>query len=105
MSETAYLQAMEMAMKTKKDDEFKISKSESDQLKKAFKKPEFRKMFAEYLEEISDPKNRREYEEAECSDHFTGYLSHASPAETGTCLWNRSKDMPNHSIQLELDKR
>ena len=39
------------------------------------------------------------------------YLTRASRSNTGfsselrTCLWNRSKDMSSHSIQLELDER
>lgn len=36
---------------------------EVDQLKKALQKDEFRKLLADYAKEISDPENRRLYEE------------------------------------------
>ena len=36
---------------------------EVDQIKKALQKDEFRKLLAEYAKEISDPENRRIYEE------------------------------------------
>jgi len=36
---------------------------ESEKFKKAFDDPEFRKLFADYLDEMQDPKNREENEE------------------------------------------
>lgn len=44
------------------DSDFQMTKEEGQKLLEAFKKPEFRQMFQEYVEEISDPKNRAEYE-------------------------------------------
>ena len=49
------------AMHRTKDD-LKLSKDEEDRLTKAFKEPEFKKLMSEYLEEISDPKNKAEYD-------------------------------------------
>ncbi|XP_077999184.1 protein kintoun-like [Glandiceps talaboti] len=40
-----------------------LSQDEMQRLSKAFKNEEFRKLFREYAEEISDPENRRKYEE------------------------------------------
>eukprot|EP00939_MAST-03C_sp_MAST-3C-sp1_P003038 g3038.t1 len=42
--------------------DFKMTRDEVDNLKSAFKKEEFRKMFSEYLEEMSDPTYRAEQE-------------------------------------------
>lgn len=43
--------------------DLKLTKDEVDKLSEAFKKEEFRKLFTEYAEEISNPENRRLYEE------------------------------------------
>nr|VZI39188.1 unnamed protein product [Spirometra erinaceieuropaei] len=43
--------------------DLKLTRGEVDRLQKAFKDPEFCKLFAEYAEEISNPDNRRRYEE------------------------------------------
>eukprot|EP00750_Incisomonas_marina_P015170 INCI18103.3.p1 GENE.INCI18103.3~~INCI18103.3.p1 ORF type:complete len:820 (+),score=182.98 INCI18103.3:409-2868(+) len=40
-----------------------ITAEEADSLKKAFQKPEFRTLFQDYLQEISDPKNKKEYDD------------------------------------------
>lgn len=40
-----------------------ITKDEVDRIGKALKDEQFRKMFLEYAEEISDPKNRETYEQ------------------------------------------
>ncbi|GMH98290.1 hypothetical protein TrVE_jg6141 [Triparma verrucosa] len=48
------------AQMNKKDDDLKLTKEEADKFKEAFEKPEFRKLMSEYVEEISDPKNRAE---------------------------------------------
>jgi len=42
--------------------DFKITKEEADKFREAFKKKEFRDLFTDYVQEISDPKNREEYE-------------------------------------------
>ena len=47
--------------RTKKD--LKLTKEEEERLTKAFKEPEFKKLLGEYMQEISDPKNRAEYEQ------------------------------------------
>ena len=41
-------------------DDLKMSKEEVDKFTKAFAEPEFRKLMADYVDEISDPKNRAE---------------------------------------------
>ena len=50
------------AMKRSKDD-LKLTKEEEDRLTSAFKEPEFKKLMGEYLQEISDPKNKAEYDQ------------------------------------------
>lgn len=42
--------------------EFKFSEAEARRFKEAFADPEFRKMFAQYIDEMQDPKNREETE-------------------------------------------
>ena len=42
--------------------ELKLTEEEETRLKGAFKEPEFKKLLGEYMQEISDPKNRQEYE-------------------------------------------
>lgn len=49
------------ADKTLKD--LNLSEDEVKRITEAFKKEEFRKLFAEYAEEISNPENRKRYEE------------------------------------------
>jgi len=44
-------------------DDFKITKEEFNKFKEAMKKDEFKKLFFDYLDEISDPQNRQKYEE------------------------------------------
>ena len=51
-----------MASKSKQD-EFNVTESEIQAVAKALENEEFRKLFAEYAEEISNPENRRKYEE------------------------------------------
>lgn len=46
----------------KRSDDMKFTPEESDRFKKAFEDPEFRKMFAEYMDEIQDPNHREETE-------------------------------------------
>lgn len=53
-------EAMMRAAQAKSSEEEKMSKEEMERFVKASKDPEWRKMFAEYAEEISDPKYRSE---------------------------------------------
>ena len=50
-------------MANKKLEDLNLTSDELSRLNKAFKDEKFCKMFAEYAEEISDPENRRRYEE------------------------------------------
>jgi hypothetical protein len=43
-------------------EDFKFSKEEGIKFKNAFNDPEFRKLFAQYLDDMQDPKNRAENE-------------------------------------------
>ncbi|EDO37801.1 predicted protein [Nematostella vectensis] len=45
------------------DKEFRMTKEEVDKLEKAMKNEEFRKLLVEYAQEISDPENKKRYEE------------------------------------------
>jgi len=44
------------------NDKMQFSSEEASRFKKAFDDPEFRKLFSEYVDELSDPKNRQETE-------------------------------------------
>lgn len=44
-------------------EDLKITREEFDRITNAMKQEEFRKLFVEYCEEISDPENRKKYEE------------------------------------------
>jgi dynein assembly factor 2 len=46
-----------------KDKDFQLTSEEVDRLKDALKKEEFRKLLVDYAKEISDPENRKRYEE------------------------------------------
>lgn len=50
-------------MARKPDEKFDMTRDEIERLAEAFKKEEFRKLFAEYAEEISNPESRKKYEE------------------------------------------
>ncbi|XP_033733842.1 protein kintoun-like [Pecten maximus] len=52
-----------MASRSKKFEDLDLSKDEVKKLGEALKNEEFRKLFVEYAEEISDPENRKRYEE------------------------------------------
>lgn len=43
-------------------DRMQYTEEEAQKFKNAFDDPEFRKMFAEYMDELQDPKNRAETE-------------------------------------------
>lgn len=61
----AAFQAMLEAAQAKAEAETEktqFTPEEADKFKKAFDDPEFRRMFSEYVEEMSDPKNREETE-------------------------------------------
>jgi len=67
------------AMKRSKDD-LKLTKEEEDRLTSAFKEPEFKKLMGEYLQEISDPKNKAEY------DQYINQLEKDNKVPKGTKL-------------------
>ena len=48
--------------KSKAAQDIQFTEEESTKFKKAFDDPEFRKMFADYMDEIQDPANREETE-------------------------------------------
>ncbi|KAJ7373787.1 Protein kintoun [Desmophyllum pertusum] len=48
---------------TNSNEDFKMTKEELDKFEKALKDEEFRKLLVEYAEEISDPENKKKYEE------------------------------------------
>ncbi|XP_068747684.1 protein kintoun-like [Montipora capricornis] len=48
---------------TSNEKDFKMTKEELDKFEKAMKDEEFRKLLAEYAKEISDPENKKKYEE------------------------------------------
>ncbi|ESO06667.1 hypothetical protein HELRODRAFT_64915, partial [Helobdella robusta] len=52
-----------MSSSSSSNQEFDLTMEECERLKKAFKDEEFRKMFAEYAEEIANPENKAIYEE------------------------------------------
>ena len=56
----ANLQAALNATLNNKNDDLKLTKEEADKFTEAFAKPEFRALMAEYVDEISDPKNKAE---------------------------------------------
>jgi len=56
----AYFQA---AMKSSNTGNFKMTNDEQQKIMEAMKKPEFGKLLREYMDEISDPKNREEQEQ------------------------------------------
>lgn len=43
-------------------DKMQFTPEESSRFQKSFEDPEFRKLFADYMDELSDPKNREETE-------------------------------------------
>jgi len=60
MTEDNLKAALEAQVNKGGKDDLKMSKDEVDKFTKAFAEPEFRKLMADYVEEISDPKNRAE---------------------------------------------
>jgi len=56
------LQAMFDTAQKSGGEKMKFSVEEASRFRKAFADPEFRKMFAEYMDELQDPKNREETE-------------------------------------------
>ena len=44
------------------DGEVQLTKEEQERLSEAIKKPEFQELMNDYMQEISDPKNREEYD-------------------------------------------
>ena len=60
LSDEQLLQGIQDSLKTAAAGKanFTVTEDEADRVKQAFEKKEFRDMFREYLEEISDPKAR-----------------------------------------------
>jgi hypothetical protein len=58
----AELQSMFAASVEKSDEASKLSTDEKNKFQAAFEDPEFRKMFADYVDELQDPANRAETE-------------------------------------------
>lgn len=54
---------METEKNVRRDISHSMTQDEMERFKKAFKDPEFQKLFNEYAQEISDPANRKMYEE------------------------------------------
>jgi hypothetical protein len=55
-------QAMFETVSGNNADKAKFTDEEASRFKKAFADPEFRKMFADYMDELQDPKHREETE-------------------------------------------
>ena len=72
------------AMKRSKDD-LKLTKEEEDRLTSAFKEPEFKKLMGEYLQEISDPKNKAEY------DQYINQLEKDNKVQKGPSWFGQSR--------------
>jgi dynein assembly factor 2, axonemal len=49
----------EQAQANRKDEKIEYTKGETENFKKAFDDPEFRRMFTEYMDEMQDPNNRK----------------------------------------------
>ena len=60
--EKGFTEALNRATEGNNDKDFKITTEEANKFREAFKKKEFRDLFSDYVQEISDPKNREEYE-------------------------------------------
>jgi dynein assembly factor 2 len=70
-----------------KFEELNITKDEIDRFSEAMKKEEFRKLLVEYAEEISDPKNREQYEkEITALEEERGQNVVFIHPETGFCM-------------------
>eukprot|EP01031_Cornospumella_fuschlensis_P024674 gene24674-29815_t len=62
MEEQDYSAMLEESQRRNQQGEMKFTEDEANRFKKAFADPEFRKMFAEYMDELQDPKHREETE-------------------------------------------
>lgn len=60
MNEEILSQMFDRSSKVK--DEMNFTPEEADRFKKAFSDPEFRKLFADYMDEMQDPQHREETE-------------------------------------------
>ena len=63
IGEKALRDAFRQSRMNKNDDELKLSHEEAEKFQKAFGDEQFRKIFAEYVSEISDPNHRAEQDE------------------------------------------
>ena len=57
-----FQEAMRRATTESSDSEFKMTNEEVERFTKAFEQEEFRKLFSDYVKDISDPKHRAEQE-------------------------------------------
>eukprot|EP01031_Cornospumella_fuschlensis_P029747 gene29747-35920_t len=62
MEEQDFSAMLEESQRLNQQGEMKFTEDEANRFKKAFADPEFRKMFAEYMDELQDPKHREETE-------------------------------------------
>ena len=60
--EESFAEAMHRAAAASTDSDFKMTDDEVERFSKAFEQEEFRKLFSDYVQEISDPKHRAEQE-------------------------------------------
>ncbi|CAF0769130.1 unnamed protein product [Didymodactylos carnosus] len=93
----------------KKLKDLELTSDEVNRLTDAFKNPEFRKLFAEYAEEISNPKNRDLYEkEIESIENHRGMnvtFIHPNPGHVlKTTLSGKSKCFINIATSNNVEK-
>ena len=92
LTDEALLKGINESLKTAADGKanFTVSPEEADRVKQAFEKKEFRDMFREYLEEISDPKAREVCQGGDgVSLTFQAYIGRRS--KRSTCSSSRKK--------------
>ena len=95
--------------RAQKWEDLNVTKDEVDRIGKALKDENFRKLFAEYAEEISDPKNREIYEreiaQMEGDRGMDVQFIHPQP---GMCLPRTSRILDMHArpgpLHHPLDK-
>jgi len=73
-------QAMSSCQNQEGSDGFKMTKDEGDRIAQCFKEPEFKELFHEYLDEMSDPKNREEM------DTYIRQLEKEDNVPEGMCI-------------------
>lgn len=82
-----------------------ITSEEAANLKKAFQKPEFRSLFHEYLQEISDPANKKEYDEyldtLERQGQLPEHVNLVRP-DAGFCVKVKTKDAEKRKVFVNV---